>query len=130
MYVCINFRYQFPPIDPIWHKLLGFFMFIVGVLSFFGNGLVVYIFTTTRSLRTPSNLLVVNLAFSDFCMMLCMSPAMVYNCIHETWALGKNQLMLGTYYVYFLKLNLIKSKDNQIPHLWLCRIDYYMSAYS
>lgn len=90
MYVCINFRYQFPPIDPIWHKLLGIFMFIVGVLSFFGNGLVVYIFTTTRSLRTPSNLLVVNLAFSDFCMMLCMSPTMVYNCIHETWALGKN----------------------------------------
>ncbi|XP_065212625.1 rhodopsin-like [Planococcus citri] len=80
--------YQFPPLNPTWHKMLAFFMFVVGMASFFGNGLVVYIFTTTKSLRTPSNLLVVNLAFSDFCMMFCMSPAMVYNCMYETWSLG------------------------------------------
>lgn len=49
-----------------------------------------YFFSTFQSLKTPSNLLVVNLAFSDFCMMLCMSPAMVVNCYYETWVFGKN----------------------------------------
>ncbi|XP_011882364.1 PREDICTED: rhodopsin [Vollenhovia emeryi] len=80
--------YQFPPMNPLWHALLGFVIGILGSVSVIGNGMVVYIFTTTKSLRTPSNLLVVNLAISDFLMMLCMSPAMVINCYYETWALG------------------------------------------
>lgn len=48
----------------------------------------VYIFTSTKALRTPSNLLVINLAFSDFLMMFTMSPPMVINCYYETWVLG------------------------------------------
>ncbi|XP_012235220.1 rhodopsin isoform X1 [Linepithema humile] len=80
--------YQFPPMNPLWHALLGFVIGILGSISVIGNGMVVYIFTTTKSLRTPSNLLVVNLAISDFLMMLCMSPAMVINCYYETWVLG------------------------------------------
>lgn len=69
--------YQFPPMNPLWHALLGFIIGVLGTISVIGNGMVVFIFTTTKSLRTPSNLLVVNLAISDFLMMLCMSPAMV-----------------------------------------------------
>ncbi|XP_072937592.1 opsin-1-like [Epargyreus clarus] len=80
--------YQFPPMNPLWHGLLGFTIALLGFISIAGNAMVVYIFTTTKSLKTPSNLLVVNLAFSDLCMMLCMSPAMVVNCYHETWVLG------------------------------------------
>lgn len=80
--------YQFPPMNPLWHALLGFVIGILGMISVIGNGMVVYIFTTTKSLRTPSNLLVINLAISDFLMMLCMSPAMVINCYYETWVLG------------------------------------------
>ncbi|XP_071579838.1 rhodopsin, long-wavelength [Temnothorax nylanderi] len=80
--------YQFPPMNPLWHALLGFIIGVLGVISVIGNGMVVYIFTTTKSLRTPSNLLVVNLAISDFLMMLAMSPAMVINCYYETWVLG------------------------------------------
>ena len=83
-----NFRYQWPPLNPLWHKILMVFMFMLGFLSFFGNGLVVYVFTTTKTLRTPSNLFVVNLAFSDFCMMFCMCPAMMVNCFNETWVFG------------------------------------------
>ncbi|KAL0132716.1 hypothetical protein PUN28_000452 [Cardiocondyla obscurior] len=74
--------------NPLWHALLGFVIGILGVVSVIGNGMVVYIFTSTKSLRTPSNLLVINLAISDFLMMLCMSPAMVINCYYETWVLG------------------------------------------
>ncbi|XP_058825724.1 opsin-1-like [Topomyia yanbarensis] len=76
---------QFPPMNPLWHSILGFVIFCLGVISTTGNGCVMYIFTTTKALRTPSNLLVVNLAFSDFFMMFTMAPPMVVNCYHETW---------------------------------------------
>ncbi|XP_073959432.1 ceropsin-like [Choristoneura fumiferana] len=80
--------YQFPPMNPLWHGLLGFVIGVLGFISMTGNGMVIYIFTTTKNLKTPSNLLVVNLAFSDFCMMAAMSPAMVINCYNETWVFG------------------------------------------
>lgn len=69
--------YQFPPMDPLWHGILGFVIGVLGFVSIIGNGMVIYIFTSTKTLRTPSNFLVVNLAMSDFLMMTCMSPAMV-----------------------------------------------------
>lgn len=81
--------YQFPPMNPLWHSILGFMIFCLGIVSFIGNGLVIFIFTSTKTLRTPSNLLVVNLAFSDFMMMTCMSPPMVVNCYYETWTFGR-----------------------------------------
>ncbi|PBC29421.1 rhodopsin [Apis cerana] len=80
--------YQFPPLDPLWHKILGLVMIILGIMGWCGNGVVVYIFIMTPSLRTPSNLLVVNLAFSDFIMMGFMCPPMVICCFYETWVLG------------------------------------------
>ncbi|KAG4079252.1 hypothetical protein HA402_006975 [Bradysia odoriphaga] len=80
--------YQFPPMNPLWHSILGFVIFVLGCISIIGNGMVVYIFTSTKSLRTPSNLLVVNLAVSDFLMMFTMAPPMVINCYYETWVLG------------------------------------------
>lgn len=64
--------YQFAPLNPLWHSVLGLSIFMLGIIAMIGNGVVVYIFTTTKSLRTPSNLLVVNLAFSDFLMMFTM----------------------------------------------------------
>lgn len=42
----------------------------------------------TKHLRTPSNLLVMNLAFSDFLMLFTMAPPLVLNCFYETWNLG------------------------------------------
>lgn len=80
--------YQFPPMNPLWHGLLGFAIGLLGFISLAGNGMVIYIFSSTKSLRTPSNLFVVNLAFSDFLMMFTMSPTMVINCYYETWVLG------------------------------------------
>ncbi|KAL1450169.1 hypothetical protein WDU94_002618 [Cyamophila willieti] len=80
--------YQYPPMHPLWYQALGLTMIILGTMSMVGNGIVCYIFLCTKNLRTPSNILVVNLAFSDFCMMFCMSPTMVLNCFYETWTLG------------------------------------------
>lgn len=80
--------YQFPPMNPLWHGILGFVICCLGIISVVGNGMVVYIFSSTKTLRTPSNLLVVNLAFSDFLMMTTMFPPMVVNCYNETWVFG------------------------------------------
>lgn len=88
-YYALKYRYRFPPLNPLWHKVLGLVMIVLGIMGWCGNGVVVYIFLITPSLRTPSNLLVVNLAFSDFIMMGFMCPPMVICCFYETWVLGK-----------------------------------------
>nr|BAQ54835.1 opsin, long-wavelength sensitive type [Asiagomphus melaenops] len=80
--------YQFPPMNPLWHGILGFAIAVLGFISWVGNGVVIYIFSSTKTLRTPSNLLVVNLAFSDFLMMVFMCPMMIINCYYETWVFG------------------------------------------
>nr|BAQ54795.1 opsin, long-wavelength sensitive type [Anotogaster sieboldii] len=80
--------YQFPPMNPLWHGILGFVIGLLGFISYVGNGVVIYVFSTTKSLRSPSNLLVVNLAFSDFFMMVVMCPFMLINCYYETWVFG------------------------------------------
>lgn len=80
--------YQFAPMNPLWHGILGFVIGVLGFISIIGNGMVIYIFSGTKALKTPSNMLVVNLAFSDFFMMCVMSPPMVINCYYETWVLG------------------------------------------
>lgn len=76
-------------------------MIALGFMGWTGNGIVVYIFLMTSSLRTPSNLLVVNLAFSDFIMMIIMSPPMVINCYYETWVLGNAN------FIFFHHTNII-----------------------
>ncbi|KAM7361418.1 opsin Rh1-like [Cochliomyia hominivorax] len=79
---------QFPAMDPIWAKILTLYMIIIGTISWCGNGVVIYIFSTTKSLRTPANLLVINLALSDFGIMITNTPMMGINLFYETWVLG------------------------------------------
>lgn len=80
--------YQFPPLNPLWYSLVGFFNFVSAVLAISGNFTVMYIFSTTKSLRTPSNYYVVNLALSDFILMFCMCPPLIINSYHQTWVFG------------------------------------------
>lgn len=80
--------YQFPPINPLMNSLIGFFLACMGFVACIGNFVVIYVFMGTRSLKTPSNLLVVNQAFSDFMMMATMSWPAVINCYFETWVWG------------------------------------------
>jgi len=80
--------YQFPPMNPLWYGLVGFFMVCMGFMSIVGNFVVIWVFMNTKSLRTPANLLVVNLAFSDFLMMFTMFPPMVISCYWQTWTMG------------------------------------------
>lgn len=89
-----NHWYQYPPLNPMWHSILGLVIALFGLLGFCGNAMVIYIFSCTKSLRTPSNLFVVNLAFSDFLMMTALCPMMAINCYYETWVLGKYILII------------------------------------
>ncbi|KAH8282862.1 hypothetical protein KR054_010378 [Drosophila jambulina] len=54
---------------PIYYHA-GFYIayFVLMLSSIFGNGLVIWIFSTSKSLRTPSNLLILNLAIFDLFM--------------------------------------------------------------
>jgi len=78
--------YQFPPMNPMWYGLLGFVMFVIGSMAFLGNLTVVWVFMNTKALRSPANLLVVNLAINDWIMITSMFPPMVINCYYHTWA--------------------------------------------
>nr|BAQ54772.1 opsin, long-wavelength sensitive type [Macromia amphigena] len=110
--------YQFPPMDPFINHLLGLIIACLGIISWAGNGVVLYIFSTTKSLRTPSNLLVVNLAFSDFFMMVIMCPFMLINCFSGTWVFGP---LMCNLYAFFGSL----FGGNSIWTMVLISVDRY-----
>ncbi|XP_077289096.1 rhodopsin 3 [Arctopsyche grandis] len=78
-------KYQEP--EASMHFLLGLIYAAFTVLSLVGNGLVLWIFSSAKSLQTPSNIFVVNLAFCDF-MMMAKTPIFIYNCFHRGFAAG------------------------------------------
>lgn len=51
--VVSNHWAQFPPQHPLVVDVFGVFFFALTFLSLLGNGLVIYVFLTTKSLRTP-----------------------------------------------------------------------------
>nr|APY20632.1 ultraviolet sensitive opsin [Migdolus fryanus] len=67
------------------HLLLGMVYMLFFIASIVGNGLVLWIFSTAKSLRTASNMFVVNLAFCDFVMML-KAPIFIYNSFYQGFA--------------------------------------------
>jgi len=81
--------YQFPPMNPLWYSILGFVIGVISMCAMAGNFIAIWIFMTTKTLRTPANLLVVNLAISDFIMITCMGPPMVICCYYRTWAFSR-----------------------------------------
>ncbi|XP_066941464.1 rhodopsin-like [Macrobrachium rosenbergii] len=80
--------YQFPPLNPLWYALVGLWIGVTGCLSIAGNFVVMWVFMDTKSLRTPANMLIINLAISDFLMMFTMFPPMMITCYWRTWTLG------------------------------------------
>jgi len=66
-------------IHPMWYYFLGLLYLIVGVAAITGNFIVLKIFSSYPALRTPANMLVLNLAFSDFCLMIALIPECCYS---------------------------------------------------
>ncbi|KAK9882565.1 hypothetical protein WA026_022193 [Henosepilachna vigintioctopunctata] len=69
------------------HFLLGLIYIGLYLAGMIGNGLVLWIFSSAKSLRTASNMFVVNLAFCDFIMMSKL-PMFIYNSYYRGYALG------------------------------------------
>ncbi|XP_076061479.1 rhodopsin-like [Oratosquilla oratoria] len=80
--------YGFPPLNELWYGILAFCVAVIGVLALSGNAVVIYVFLSTSSLRTPSNYFLINLAVSDLLLMGCMAPTMLVNSYYKTWAFG------------------------------------------
>jgi len=67
--------------NPMMHQLLGTIYVFFLIVSSCGNGCVIWIFATTKELKTASNVLIMNLAICDFIMM-AKNPVFIYNCFH------------------------------------------------
>jgi len=81
---------NFPPQHPLVVHIVSIAFFFLWVINFFGNGCVIYAFLKTNTLRTPSNIFVVNLAFSDLIMMTTQGLPVILNCfLQRYWMWGK-----------------------------------------
>nr|WCQ76401.1 ultraviolet sensitive opsin 1 [Byrrhus pilula] len=78
---------KYPEPEASLHFLLGLVYIFFFILSTLGNGLVMWVFSSAKSLRTPSNMFVVNLAFCDFIMMI-KTPIFIYNSFNRGFAAG------------------------------------------
>jgi len=72
--------YNFPPVNPMWHYLLGVIYIFLGFISISGNILVIHLYLKAPALKTPTNLMIVNLAISDLIMLTTNFPIFAYNC--------------------------------------------------
>jgi len=82
---------KYPPVNPMWHYVLGIIYIFLLALAITGNGLVVSLFLKHDPIKTPSNFLVVNLALSDLIMLTTNCPFFVYNCFNGgqwSWSIG------------------------------------------
>ncbi|XP_046993601.1 opsin, ultraviolet-sensitive [Schistocerca americana] len=78
---------SYPEPSPLLNYVLGLLYIMFMLVALLGNGLVIWIFSSAKSLRTPSNMFVVNLAICDFLMML-KTPIFIYNSFNTGYALG------------------------------------------
>lgn len=83
--------YPFPTVDvpDHAHYTIGVVILAVGITGLLGNFLVIYAFCRSRSLRTPSNIFIINLAVTDLLMCLTQTPIFFINSMHKHWIFGK-----------------------------------------
>ena len=97
---------QFPPQHPLINHIVGICFLFLWLINLFGNGSVCYIFLKVKSLRTPSNMFVVNLAFSDLCMMTTMGLPVIINAFTQRYWMwgpfGKKIHIIRFYFKQFL----------------------------
>ncbi|XP_019749306.1 melanopsin-A-like [Hippocampus comes] len=71
------------------HYTIGVVILFVGITGILGNFLVIYAFCRSRSLRTPSNIFIINLAVTDFFMCLTQAPVFFVTSMHKRWIFAK-----------------------------------------
>nr|ANA75357.1 melanopsin 1 [Paralichthys dentatus] len=83
--------HPFPTVDVPNHAhyTIGVVIMAVGITGMLGNFLVIYAFCRSRSLRTPSNIFIINLAITDFLMCFTQTPIFFLTSMHKRWIFGK-----------------------------------------
>ncbi|XP_064863969.1 melanopsin-A-like [Oncorhynchus nerka] len=89
--VAMTVRWPFPTVDvpDHHHYTLGSVILAVGITGMVGNFLVMYAFCRSRSLRTPANMFIINLALTDFLMCVTQTPIFFINSMHNRWIFGE-----------------------------------------
>ncbi|XP_064177073.1 melanopsin-A-like [Anguilla rostrata] len=80
-------RHPFPTVDvpDHAHYIIGSVILAVGITGMVGNFLVMYAFCRSRSLRTPANMFIINLAVTDFLMCITQTPIFFITSMHKRW---------------------------------------------
>ncbi|GAU94431.1 hypothetical protein RvY_06206 [Ramazzottius varieornatus] len=73
-----------------FHILSGSLILVVGIAAIFGNSLVIHIFLATKSLKSKSNALVINLAICDLTMASILTPMYAASSFKFRWLFGYN----------------------------------------
>ncbi|XP_049646346.1 melanopsin [Suncus etruscus] len=81
----------FPTVDIPDHAYytLGTVILLVGLTGMLGNLTVIYTFCRSRSLRTPANMFIINLAVSDFLMSFTQAPVVFASSLYKRWLFGE-----------------------------------------
>ena len=75
----------FPPQPFLVNHIVGFCYIFLFLINIIGNGSVVYIFLKVESLRTASNIFVINLAISDMCMITSQALPVILNVFKQRY---------------------------------------------
>ncbi|XP_068618265.1 opsin-3 [Battus philenor] len=73
---------NYPAVNKYYHLVLALIYTMLMITSLTGNGIVIWIFSTSKSLRSASNMFVINLAVFDLMMMLEM-PLLIVNSFYQ-----------------------------------------------
>ncbi|XP_067101204.1 opsin 4b [Osmerus mordax] len=84
-------RRVFPTVDvpDHAHYTIGSVILAVGITGMLGNFLVMYAFCRSKSLRTPANMFIINLAVTDFLMCVTQTPIFFTTSMHKRWIFGE-----------------------------------------
>ncbi|XP_073978945.1 opsin, ultraviolet-sensitive-like isoform X2 [Rhodnius prolixus] len=80
--------FEYPPPNKQIHYIFAAVYFLVMLVGVSGNLLVIFMILSFRTLRTSSNILILNLAVSDF-LMVAKMPVFIYNSFYFGPVLGE-----------------------------------------
>ncbi|KAM9809228.1 melanopsin-A-like isoform 4-T4 [Syngnathus typhle] len=83
--------HPFPTVDvpDHAHYTIGSVILAIGITGLLGNFLVIYAFSRSRSLRTPANIFIINLAVTDLLMCVTQAPVFFASSMHKRWIFGE-----------------------------------------
>lgn len=91
---------------PKWaHQLAGTFLFFVGALGFFENGMVLFTFYKSKHLRTATNIFIIGLSLGDMCMVVFGNPLAWTSAMNGAWFAGEFMCYWEGFVVYTFGLS-------------------------